>query len=277
MTFNADGSYSYARTANLDAITQTATETFTYKVTDKAGNTSQNTLTINLAPQNDAPVLADTALSLSAVLKDSASPVGAVGVLVSTLVGGVSDADASAVKGIAITATNSTNGTLYYSLDGGANWSSLSDASEGNARLLTADANHRVYYMPKAGTTGATADALTFRAWDTTTGTDGLTADTTTNGGTTAFSTATDKVSAYVVAPVTINAVSTDNLINGFESVVITGKADPNAVVSVNTGTTGTVTADASGNWEYTVPKIPVVPMVRYLSLIHISEPTRRS
>ena len=40
--------------------------------------------------------------------------------------------------------------------------------------------------------------ALTFRAWDQTTGTDGGTADTTTSGGGTAFSSATDGISLTV-------------------------------------------------------------------------------
>jgi VCBS repeat-containing protein len=57
LTMNANGTYSYARSVVLDSIQTTAVETFTYKVTDAAGNTTQSTLTINMAPVNDAAVI----------------------------------------------------------------------------------------------------------------------------------------------------------------------------------------------------------------------------
>jgi VCBS repeat-containing protein len=57
LTMNANGTYSYARSVVLDQIQTTAVETFTYKVTDAAGNTTQSTLTINMAPVNDAAVV----------------------------------------------------------------------------------------------------------------------------------------------------------------------------------------------------------------------------
>jgi hypothetical protein len=145
--------------------------------------------------------------------------------LVSSLVGGVSDADADAVKGIAITGVNSAKGTVYFSTDGGANWTELTSVSEGNARLLTADADNRVYFKAASTTQGTVADALTFRAWDGTTGTDGSTGNASVNDGTTAFSKDSDTVGDYVVAPVTINGVH--RLGHGTEPLVITGKADP--------------------------------------------------
>jgi photosystem II stability/assembly factor-like uncharacterized protein len=77
-----------------------------------------------------------------------------MGVLVSSLVGGVTDIDDGAVKGIAITGVNTTKGTLYYSLDGGTNWTALTDASDSTARLLGADADNRVYFRAAAGTRG---------------------------------------------------------------------------------------------------------------------------
>ncbi|MBK6752952.1 MAG: hypothetical protein IPG69_05050 [Flavobacteriales bacterium] len=68
------------------------------------------------------------------------------------------------------------------------------------SRLLAADANSRLYFQPTANFNGAIATAITFRAWDQTSGTNGSTADASTNGGTTAFSTATDVASLTITA-----------------------------------------------------------------------------
>src|SRR5205823_790679 len=52
------------------------------------------------------------------------------------------------------------------------------------------------------------SNAITFRAWDTTSGTAGTKVDTSTNGGTTAFSTATD------TANITVNATSSPPVVD---------------------------------------------------------------
>ena len=70
----------------------------------------------------------------------------------------------------------------------------------GPARLLAADGNTRIYFQPNANVNGTIAAAITFRAWDHTTGSDGETANTASNGGTTAFSSATDTASLTVNA-----------------------------------------------------------------------------
>ena len=59
---------------------------------------------------NDAPVLSDTALSIT-IAEDSGVPSGVVGSLVSSFTGSISDVDSGSVKGIAITASVETNGT----------------------------------------------------------------------------------------------------------------------------------------------------------------------
>ena len=70
---------------------------------------------------------------------------------------------------------------------------------------------HRPDYSPRTPTRASTsnrtptyngtlANAITFRAWDQTSGSNGTLADTSTNGGTTAFSTATDTASLVVTA-----------------------------------------------------------------------------
>ncbi|MEI7970528.1 MAG: cadherin-like domain-containing protein, partial [Betaproteobacteria bacterium] len=152
---------------------------------------------------NDAPTLdASKSPALAAVSEDAPAPtgLGAVGTLVSTLVGSdnVTDPDASALTGIAITDADATNGTWWYSTNGGSSWDTLGAASNTGARLLNADASTRVYFQPNANFHGTLSNALTFRAWDRTSGTNGGTADTSTNGDSSAFSTATDTASLVV-------------------------------------------------------------------------------
>ena len=102
--------------------------------------------------------------------------------------------------GIAITATDTTNGTWFYSTNNGTSWNALGAVANNNALLLAADANTRLYFQPNADYNGTLANALTFRAWDQTSGNNGTLSDASTNGGTTAFSTATDTASLTVTA-----------------------------------------------------------------------------
>ncbi|MFB8796783.1 MAG: DUF4347 domain-containing protein [Microcoleus sp.] len=156
---------------------------------------------------NTAPVLADTVVTLSNILEDSGTPIGAVGTLISaiTAIGtgqnNITDPDIGPVAGLAITAANTTNGSWFYTTDGGTNWNALGAVSTTSARLLAANGSTRIYFQPNANYNGAITNGITFRAWDQMTGTNGSTADTTTNGGNTAFSVATD-TAAITVTPV---------------------------------------------------------------------------
>jgi hypothetical protein len=212
---------------------------------------------------NAAPVLADTTLTMDWVARNAAAPIGAVGTLVSALVGGITDSFAASQKGIAITGVNTTNGTLHFSTDGGANWSTVTGASSTNALLLAADGDNRLYFRPNANYTGTVSDAITIRAWDRTSGADGAYFSATPNGTSTAFSTATDTVAQQVVVPVTINAISTDSVMASSEALVVGGTAAASATVAVGiNGQTVNVTSDSSGNWTYDGTKVRYI-MVR--------------
>ena len=171
-----------------------------------AGDQEVLTITVQSAPALDGT----RSPALVAQNEDVGAPSGAVGTLVSSLVDfaspagqvdNVTDPDAGALLGIAVTAADTTNGAWWYSTDDGANWNALGAVAANNARLLSADANARLYFQPNANYNGTLANAITFRAWDQASGSNGGTADTTTNGGTTAFSTATDTAS-LVINPV---------------------------------------------------------------------------
>ncbi|MDB5811409.1 MAG: hypothetical protein JWN94_3531, partial [Betaproteobacteria bacterium] len=237
--------------------------------------------TITLTGVNDAPVLADTVLAISQV-EDAAAPSGAVGTLISALAsaGNITDADTStaAVKGLAITAADSTHGTWYYSINGGASWSSFT-AGAATARLLVADANTRIYFQPTGDFHGGVAGALTVYAWDSTSGSNGGTADLsnpgTSTGGSTAFSAASDTV-ALTVTPVndapthggttTLAATSEDTTSGAVTAATLAGTLTYSDATDNQTGAGGGTTATAQtalaivgnaatalqGVWQYT-------------------------
>ncbi|MBS0343864.1 MAG: DUF4347 domain-containing protein, partial [Proteobacteria bacterium] len=100
-------------------------------VNDGVSDSAVAVTTVNVVELNDAPVLADTNLTMTQA-EDAPSPAGGAvgaGTLVSSLVGGVSDADANAVRGIAITAASTGSGSWWYSTDNGATWMALGAVS----------------------------------------------------------------------------------------------------------------------------------------------------
>ena len=196
------------------------------------GGGAGSTVLYRNTPPNTAPVLdASKSPVLAAVpVTSTLQPIGTVGSLVSDLVGlgsgiaNVTDPDGGAATGIAITATDGSRGILWYSTDGGTTWGTVKGndgVSDTKALLLKADANTRLYFQVTDTTyAGTVTSAFTFRAWDQTSGTAGTKVDTTTNGGTTPFSTNTDTVS------VTITPVGPK-------------VTDPNIAISGGTGTGG--------------------------------------
>ncbi|HEV2565384.1 MAG TPA: hypothetical protein VGU19_09895 [Microvirga sp.] len=146
---------------------------------------------------NDAPVLVPRAPTLNPLTD---TDVNWVGQAVSSILGtSVSDVDADALKGIAVTGLASGNGTWQYSTDGGASWDNIGDVSVGSALLLRpAD---RVRFVPD-GVNGTVA-SFSYRAWDqtgATSGQHGTKVDATMAGGSTPFSTATDTATITVTA-----------------------------------------------------------------------------
>src|SRR5262249_59115065 len=85
----------------------------------------------------------------------------------------VTAADTGALPGIGGTAGDTTNGSWFYPINTGTNWIALGAVTNANARLLAADANTRLYFQPNADFNGTIASAITFRAWDQTTGVNG--------------------------------------------------------------------------------------------------------
>ena len=164
------------------------------------GLSGVGTSSLALAGLNSAPTLDDTPLEVYAQAGAS-TPTGAVGVLLSTLVGGMTDVDAYALSGVAITSASTSLGTWYFSLNNGDNWSAVGSVSSSNALLLAADHQTRLFFQASNTVDNGTySDQLTFLAWDQTTGSAGSTVNPVSSGVSSAFSTSSDTI-ALVVAP----------------------------------------------------------------------------
>jgi len=210
-------------TASINGGPQTGDSTTNGGATAFSANTASASLTVSAV--NDAPVLTPATPTLTGIDEDATTNGGqtVAGILGTS----VEDADTGAVEGIAVTAVTGS-ATWQYSTNSGTNWTAVGAVAGNNALLLRA--TDLVRYVPN-GQNGETA-TITYRAWDQTSGTPGATVDVSTNGGTTAFSTATDTASLIVAAvndpPVLANLDGTPGFTEGGATVVL----DSNVTVS---------------------------------------------
>jgi hypothetical protein len=199
----------------------TRTVTFNATATDTSV-ISGNLATVTVARANDSPVLADVNLTLPHQTEDNlVAPTGAVGFLASVLVGNgtgannVTDPDGPSTvpstAGMAITTADTSQGSWWYSTDGGNNWtqfasSSLTAISNANALHLVADGNTRIYFQPKTTDwNGTVPTALTIRAWDQFSPTTPIANGTLANIGSSGFGTGVNTAaSAYSAATDTV-------------------------------------------------------------------------
>ncbi len=234
---------SYQGAANYNG-----SDTLTIVSKDNAGVPLSDTdaVAITVAAVNDAPVLADTVLSMT-VVEDAGVPVGAVGSLVSAFTGGISDVDTAASKGIAITSSDQTSGTWYYTTNGGSTWSVVGAVSTGSALLLADNANTRLYFAPASNYSGAVATGLTVYGWDQTSGAVGTKVSAAITGNATAFSSASDTVNVTVTPVADAPALTTANA-SGTEGQWIN--------LSLNTALT-----DTDGSESITARSLSAIPV----------------
>lgn len=182
-------------TASTNSTRSTADTTTYGASTAFSVGTAQATLAVSAT--NDAPVLTPSTPTLTGI---SDGAVNNAGQTVASIVGtSISDVDTGAVEGIAVSGLNSGNGTWQYSMDSGTSWQDIGSVSGNSALLLRA--NDLVRFVPD-GIHGTSA-SLTYRAWDqsgATAGLQGTKIDTSSNGATTPFSTASDAAGITVTA-----------------------------------------------------------------------------
>jgi len=179
----------------------TRTVSFTVNDGDLNSNTVSRDLTI--VNQNDAPTL-DTSgnLVLTTVMEDATNPLGDTVAALLASAGGdpITDPDAGAEDGIAVTGLDTTHGIWEFSTTGGTNWTAFGVVSDTQATLLNADALIR--FVPNANFNGDITDGIRFRAWDITDGNPSETTgvDVSANGDTTAYSSDAETASITVTA-----------------------------------------------------------------------------
>ncbi len=271
-TLNANGSFDYTPATNFNG-----SDSFTYHANDGFLDSNTVTVTITVSPVNHAPVLDITKNPvLTAENEDAGAPSGAVGTLVSDLVeiGGaldnVSDPDPGALTGIALSFVDTSNGSWFYSTDGGSSWHAVGPVADNSALLLAANANTRLYFEPAANFNGNLNSALTFHAWDRTSGSigqSGVDVSGGHNGGSTAFSAASDSAALLINAvddapvavadgysvneetPLSVNAAS-GVLANDTD--VDTAHGSLTAVLGTAPGHASSFTLNANGSFDYT-------------------------
>ena len=197
VTTDGTGSASFNTTLSAavaagEAISATATDLTLLETSEFSGNVTAT---------NTAPTLDNTGtVTVGSITEDQTTNSGETVAAIILSAGGdrIADVDVGAVEGIAITALNSGNGTWQYSLDNGASYVDIAPVSGSSALLLRS--TDMIRFVPD-GLNGTTAD-FTFQAWDQTSGAAGTRADASVNGGTTAFSTATE------TATITVSAVN---------------------------------------------------------------------
>src|SRR6185369_2685909 len=92
---------------------------------------ASDTASLTVTSVNDAPVLTDGDTTLPSITEDQTTDAGT---LVSDLLAGkVTDVDAGAQSGIAVTGLSAGNGTWEFSQDGGTTWTTVSGASSSTA------------------------------------------------------------------------------------------------------------------------------------------------
>lgn len=170
-SFLISGKSLYLRSGvKLDFETRPALHV-TVRATDTSLGTGASTgYKLTMTDVNDAPVLDSSRRpTLNRTWVNSTQPSTT---LVSALTKvGITDQDAGALRGIAVTGASNMHGTWQYTLNGGQSWLAMGQPSASGARLLPANSQALVRFLPNAGFDGTVN--LWYHAWDRTRGTAG--------------------------------------------------------------------------------------------------------
>jgi hypothetical protein len=161
-----------AREIAGDPLTESTAVTSTVQINKAPILNNSVDMLLDPIVENDPPGNGNTVASLIA----------------STGVDLITDPDLTDPEGIAVIEVGNTNGNWQYSTNGGSPWTDFGNVEDSLAVLI--DPSIVVRFVPNANYSGLAN--FVYRAWDQTgTETSGQIADTSLNGGSTAFSTAT--------------------------------------------------------------------------------------
>jgi hypothetical protein len=244
---------------------EVGSDTCVIRATDSSGAWIEDSFTVTVRQTNTAPTLTAETPTIPSITEDETANSGTT---VATIVGGsITDVDAGAVQGIAITAADSGRGVWQFSIDNGATWTNLGEVSEDQALLLRAE--DRVRFVPD----GVDADSatLTYHAWDQTAPTRGLQGqvwDIGTPGVASPFSSTADTALLDVIAvndapvlnafaSVAFSAIAEDTPGNGTVVSTFIASSSATLIADVDTeplqGIAVLAADDTFGTWQYSL------------------------
>ena len=256
LTFVSTPDYESPADANADNVYEV-----TVNADDGKGGFDTQALSVTVTNVNDAPIMDNAGdMTLTTITEDETTNAGNTVAEIIASAGGdrITDPDAGSVEGIAVTGLSSSNGTWQYSINGGTSWNAVGAVSDVSALLLRS--TDKLRFVPDAQ--NADMASVTFRAWDQTSGSSGSKVDVSVNGGTTAFSTATETASITVTtvndAPSGVSAsifaaINEDNF-NSFGKLVsafTSSTYDPDT--GALKGIAVTAVDNTNGEWQYTL------------------------
>ena len=166
---------------------------------DGTDNSLASQATLSPLLSNSAPTLdPDASMAFSSILEDDTVQIGDAiyDLLATAKTYPIHDSDPDPRRGFAVVGAENQGGVWQFSVDNGTSWFAIGQVSDGAARLL--DQQARIRFLPDADFGGETR-TITVRAWDQSEGYDGASAvDTTANGGSTPFSTASVSIPIYI-------------------------------------------------------------------------------
>jgi hypothetical protein len=232
-TIDAAGRLSFTLANNANGSTIVTVTLTDDGGTDRGGiDTSESvTFTITVNPVNDAPVLNPVnPPALTAIDEDEMTNLGTlVGDLTATT-SFIDDVDDNTAGdgvlgpfGIALTTVDETKGSWEYSLNNGATWIAISGATLADSTALLLNDAARLRFVPKSNFHGEVA--ITFRAWDLTTGVNGSYVDASTHGGISPFSAGTATI------PLTVNDVNDAPTFTPGDGVTVDEDSEPYSAV----------------------------------------------
>jgi hypothetical protein len=187
---------------NLSDSPATADRLVIFQVFDGINYSNEAQSTVFIEAVNDAPILDSNGdLRFSDILEDDTTQFGnRVASFIDPAETGdvdrITDPDDNSLEGVAIIGVDSDNGYWQFSTDAGITWHGFGPVTNNAATLL--DPTARIRFLPDLNFYGSVA--ISIRAWDQTFGSNGdVDIDVSGNGGSSAFSSATDSVALEVL------------------------------------------------------------------------------
>ncbi len=156
---------------SLAAVSASAAGYYSVVITNALGAVTSAVARLRV---NSAPILSG-ANSLAPIAQNEFTNSGTL--VSNLLVGRVINPERGAREGIAVTSVEGANGTWQYTTNGAVSWFDFGTPTPAAARLLAADGDTRVRFVPATNWTGTVTNGLTFHAWNQTSGRAGGTAD----------------------------------------------------------------------------------------------------